>query len=424
MAEPTYDRRETFTPAPRPEWMKTLNELGEGLDIRGVVPLTPQSLMQQAMENTGLADFGDDDWLEPFTILMTAIDDEADLHLAGRLLTRTEFLTYLEARLRIVDWYRTHPETDQETIDQPVFITGYGRSGTTILFEVLSQDPQFRVALKWEAARPVPPPEASTYLTDPRIAKAENVLRLMQKMSPEHDGKHKSGADLPVESIELEYLTFKSDIFPMFVQAPTYADYLRGKDLTSTFEWQKKILKILQSRLRGKHWLMKSPTHLLYLEDYMKVFPGMRVILNHRDPIVTADSTTSFLGTLYWMRTDKLWGGGRIDSEVLAPAAGRAKAWDPVMAMIDDGRLAKGDYANFYYDRFVADPIAEVQSVYDQLGMVLAPETADKMRAYLANKTKGKHGKHEYEKAPTNAVVSERPYYEAYQSYFSVPNEI
>ncbi|MDB5424521.1 MAG: hypothetical protein JWQ29_1937 [Phenylobacterium sp.] len=424
MAEPMYDRREVFTPAPRPAWMKRLNDLGEGLDIAGVVPLTPASLMQQATANTGLSDFGDDDWLEPFTVLMTAIDTEADLHFAGRILTRAEFLNYLEARLLIVDWCRNHPEVNEDELDRPVFITGYGRSGTTILFEVLSQDPQFRTAQKWEALTPVPPPEAATYRTDPRIAKAENLNQLVQAMIPEHDSMHRAGADLPVESIELEYLSFLSEIFPIILQVPSYAAYLKGRDLTSTFEWQRTILKLLQSRYRGRHWLMKSPSHLLHLEKYLQVFPGMRVIFTHRDPVVTADSLVSFLGTLYWQRTDNLWGDGKIGTQVMATADGRAQAWDSVIEMIEDGRIAKGEYANFYYDRFVADPIAEIGSIYDQLGMTLAPETAERMAAYLAAKTKGVHGKHAYEKAPTNAVAGERVHYRAYQSYFAVPNEI
>jgi hypothetical protein len=419
-----YDRRDIFMPTPRPAWMKRLNELGDGLDIAGIVPLTPKSLMDQASLNTGLSDFGDDPWLEPFTVLMKAVDEEADLHLAGRILTRAEFLRYLETRLRIVDWLRSHPEVEDERIDRPVFITGYGRSGTTILFEVLSQDPQFRAARKWEAAFPVPPPEAATYLTDPRIAKAEALNQLLQAISPEHDSKHKAGAELPVESLELEYLTFLSEVFPMIMHVPTYGAYLRASDQTSTFEWQRKILKLLQSRFPVKHWLMKSPTHLLHLEKYLSVFPGMRVIFTHRDPVVTADSTTSFVGTLYWQRTDNLWGDGEIDTGVLEGAAKRARPWDDVIAMIEDGRIAKGEYANFYYDRFCADPIAEVRSLYDQLGMTLTDETADKMRAFLAAKTKGLYGKHEYEKAPVNAVVGERPHYRAYQRYFSVGDEV
>ena len=150
----------------------------------------------------------------------------------------------------------------------------------------------------------------------------------------------------------------------------------------------------------------------------------MRVVFAHRDPIVTADSVVSLLGTLFWQRTDNVWGGGTIDAAVLQTADGRARAWDGVIAMIEDGRLARGDYANFYYDRFVADPIDAIQSVYDQLGMTLSAEVADRMRDYLAAKTKGQHGKHEYEKAPANAVESERVHYQTYQRFFAVPDEI
>ncbi|HEY2659762.1 MAG TPA: sulfotransferase [Caulobacteraceae bacterium] len=424
MAEQIYDRRDVFVPAPRPEWMKRLNELGGGLDITGVVPLTPDSLMRQATLNTGLSDFGEDDWLEPFSILMKAIDTEADLHLAGRILTRTEFLQYLESRLRIVDWYHRHAEVEREVIDRPVFITGYGRSGTTILFEVLAQDPRFRVAQKWEAAFPVPPPEPASYDADPRIAKAERLIELIRAMSPEHDSMHRSGADLPVESLELEYLSFVSEIFPMFLHVPSYAAYLHGRDLASTFKWQKTILKLLQSRMQAEHWLMKSPSHLVHVEAYLKVFPGMRVIFTHRDPVVTADSVTSFLGTLYWQRTDNPWGSGELDVNVLAAADKRGRAWDGAIAMIEDGRLPNGDYANFYYDRFVGEPMAEIRSVYDQLGMILSDEAADRMQAYLAAKTKGVHGKHDYEKAPARAAESERIHYQTYQGYFAVPNEI
>jgi hypothetical protein len=223
--------------------------------------------------------------------------------------------------------------------------------------------------------------------------------------------------------LELEYPTFLSEVFPMILHVPSYAAYLRGKDLTSTFEWQRKTLKLLQSRYKRKHWLMKSPSHLPHLERYVSVFPGMRIIFTHRDPIVTADSVTSFLGMLYYQRTDQVWGSGAVESWVLAMGKERAKLWDPIIAMIENGRIPKGSYANFHYQRFVSDPIGAVKSVYDDLGMTLSSEVAESMRVYLAKKTKGVFGKHEYEPAPTDLAESERSVYETYQNYFSVPNE-
>jgi hypothetical protein len=424
VAEENFDRRDRFIATPRPEWVKTLNDIGAGLDQKGIVPLSAESLILQAVARTGVSDFGEDGWREPFEILTCALDDEADLHLGGRLYTRGQILCFLESRLRTVDWYRRFPEVDGEVIDRPLLITGFGRSGTTILFEVMSLDPQFRTAQKWEALIPAPPPEPATYHTDPRIEATEKLTRLMDEIMPEFQGVHKMGGTLPVEALELEYPSFLSEVYPMLMHVPTYGRYLRGKDKTPTYEWVKKTLKVLQSRYPGKHWLLKSPTILNDLERYTHVFPGMRMIFSHRDPIVTADSVTSFLGMLYYQRTDHVWGSGDIESWVLAMGTARAKVWDPVIDRIESGQIAKGSYANFHYLRFMADPIDAVRSVYDQLEMEMKPEIAEKMRAYLAHKTQGKFGKHQYEPAPTKLVETERTAYARYQRVFSVHNEI
>ena len=53
-------------------------------------------------------------------------------------------------------------------------------------------------------------------------------------------------------------------------------------------------------------------------------------------PVVTADSLVSFIGTLFWQRTDNPWGDGKIDAQVMATADGRAKAWDSVIEMIEE----------------------------------------------------------------------------------------
>lgn len=424
MTTKPFDRLEKFVPPDRPVWLKTLNEIGEGLDRASIVPLDAASMIARAMSNTGLDDFGEPGWREPFDVLMNAIETEADLHLGGRILTRAELLVYLEARLRIVECYRQHPEIEDEVVDRPILITGFGRSGTTILFQVMSLDPQFRVALKWEANFPVPPPEAETYRTDPRIAKMERLNRLIEEIVPEFGAIHKLGGELPVEALELEYSSFLSDIFPMLMHLPSYAEYLRTQDLTRAVEWQRKIIKLLQSQYKRKHWLLKSPSHLRRLDQYVRVFPGMRVIFSHRDPVVTADSVTSFIGTIQRQRTDLPFGRGAIDNWVLAMGEERARLWDNAIELIEDGTLAKGSYANFYYEQFMIDPLGAIRSIYDQLGMTLSDEAAARMRAFLDNKRQGKFGRHDYEQAPAELVAEERAAYRSYQDYFNVPSEI
>ncbi len=182
------DRRERDPHPPRPQWVTRINE--EGLVLgEGVVPLDPASLLATASANTGLTDFGDDDpadhWREHFGALIEAIEREADLNLLG-LSAHAFGPPHLPAEPaaghRLVqappgDRVGTHPKL--------VFIVGLPRSGTTILHEVLAEDPQFRIVKKWEALFPSPPPEEASYGTDSRIRKAHNLITIQDRISPE-----------------------------------------------------------------------------------------------------------------------------------------------------------------------------------------------------------------------------------------------
>src|SRR5882757_4821417 len=123
------DRREGWTLKGRPEWVSETNRLARCLNMEGVVPLSESSLLDQARRNTGLDDFGEDGWREHFRVLLKLIEAEAKLNFIGRVLTRSDMLTYLEARLNVTEAYKRHPEIDEEVVTEPVFILGFGRSG-------------------------------------------------------------------------------------------------------------------------------------------------------------------------------------------------------------------------------------------------------------------------------------------------------
>ena len=48
-----------------------------------------------------MADFGGDDFLEPLDVLLPALEDEADLTVIGRWMTRRFLLRFLEVRLQL-----------------------------------------------------------------------------------------------------------------------------------------------------------------------------------------------------------------------------------------------------------------------------------------------------------------------------------
>ena len=109
-----------WQPPERPAWLSQLLEESRHMDLGALVPLDADNLIATAVRTTGLGDFGSDDWREPFEILTRSLDEEAELHLFGRLMTRNELLNTLQARLRIEATYQAHPEIDDELIDTEV----------------------------------------------------------------------------------------------------------------------------------------------------------------------------------------------------------------------------------------------------------------------------------------------------------------
>ena len=131
-----------YQPKPRPDWALEFIDIGRQIDATSVVPLDEASLIGSAIENTGLSDFGDEDWREPFRILLDDLENTAELNFFGRVMTRSDLLIHLEGRLKVVDWYKRHPEVEDEVIESPLFIVGLPRAGSTLLEQILASHSQ------------------------------------------------------------------------------------------------------------------------------------------------------------------------------------------------------------------------------------------------------------------------------------------
>jgi hypothetical protein len=415
------DRRQTYQHPPRPEWVTRINAEGAVLGD-GVVPLDSNSLLATARANTGLTDFGDSDpddhWRAHFEVLIRAIDIEAELNLLGRLLTRSDLLVYLQNRLQVTDWYRRHPEIDDEAIRQPVFIVGLPRSGTTILHEVLAQDEQFRYVKKWEALFPCPPPEESTYSSDPRIQRGHDLITIQDRISPEWKSMHDVGGELPVECIEFTTSSFLSEMFTASFQIPTYQQYLQKADIAETYRWHKRMLKLLQWRFRRPHWLFKGCNHEPYLPQLLKTYPDARIILTHRDPIKAVSSVVSVQGTIFGFRTEDPFRGNSYENwlrmDLVAAMLNQRIAW------IEDGTLPRGQFASIRFSDFSSNPVPALRALYRDLGLTLTADAEVKMQRYLERKPRGVFGVHSY---GAGDCATERPLFTRYQTYFQVPDE-
>ena len=139
--------------------------------MQDVPGLERDALLAEASARTGgLQDFGERQFLEPLAILLHSLEQEAHLTDIGRMIASERVLGHTVNRLRYVNDRKQNPTIADEKIVAPVFIIGFPRTGTTILHDILAQDPDSRAPLTWETMFPSPPPERATFDTDPRIA--------------------------------------------------------------------------------------------------------------------------------------------------------------------------------------------------------------------------------------------------------------
>jgi hypothetical protein len=410
-----------WTPPPRPDWVQQVIDEGRHMDIRSLVPLEPEELMATARRNTGFDDFGEDSWLEGFHVFLQALDEEAELHLLGRLMTRSDILRWLEARLGIEAAYAKHPEIEDEVIDQPVVVTGLPRSGTSILFELLSQDPQFGSPRNWEIMFPYPPPEAASYHSDPRIERCQHLVTQWNRVVPTYAAMHEMGAEIPNECIVAMSCTFLSENLPGQYQIPSYNAWYYQQDLRPAYAYYRRMLKLLQWKNPRRHWLLKAPSHLGNLPVVFDTFPDARVVITHRDPIVAQASVTNLLGTLYWMRSSQAF-DARAFENLMTPEAGAARL-DAVVELLKQGAVPQGQVHNFLYADLVRQPLPALESLYRDMGQSLDETAREAMQAYLARKPQGKFGKHQYSLGEQRENARKRQLYQRYQTYFNVPDE-
>lgn len=414
------DRRTGWQAPAQPEWLGAINREGAHFDLASLIPLDEHSLIESARRQTGLRDFGDDSWREPFALLCRDLDGAARLTLMGRLMARSDVLIWLKNRLRITDLLAHQPEIFERGIERPIFIVGLPRSGTSILFEVLSQDPACRVPETWEAMLPCPPPCADDYETDPRIGQVHGLVTQWNRVVPDFASIHEMGGRIPAECGLIMANSFISDHIASLQQAPAYAAWYAGADLRPAYAYHRKILQILQWRKPGDHWLLKAPAHQNHLDILLETYPDARIIQTHRDPIKCMASTTNLMGCLYAMRSDQPFDSDAFEDIMMGEAT--ARRLEHVMEQRARGVVPEASICDSRYQDLMDDPLGCVETIYRHFEMPLTDRVRERMRAYLAAKPRGKFGAHRY--TVSDEEIAERRYFRRYQQHYDVPDEV
>ena len=410
----------SLPPPHRPLGIKALNRIGGGLRVLGWNPpsLEVQSLLDAAVRRAGSSDFGGDGFREGLAVLLDSVEREGELTTLGRLSCRETLLRYLSNRLQLQEYRTGHPEVAREVIERPIFIIGLPRTGTTILFNLLSEDPSSRPPLSWEVEWPVPPPETETYDSDPRIKDAEKLLGNLDRLIPTLPAIHEFGARLPQECVPINAHELLSIQFHLTFHVPSYQAWYEQQSLLPSYAFHKKFLQHLQSKHKKDRWVLKSPAHLPAIDDILRTYPDALIIHTHRDPAGVMPSTSSLCYALRCMNSDSV-DPARIGRNVL-------DVWSLALERAVEARRRHRDKPNQFFDAYfedtLADPVGLIRRAYEHFGLDLTEAAENRMKAFLATHPRGRRGMHRYVREDFDLELDEiRARFSNYCSEFDVP---
>ena len=265
----------------------------------------------------------------------------------------------------------------------PVFVIGHWRTGTTLLHDLFSEDPNLAFPTTYECFFP-----HHFLLTEGRLDKAFKVL--LPKRRPQDDVP--VGFDRPQEEefamIMLgEGSPYNTMAWPRM--GPAESEYLDFKGLpkaktqswADAFMWfyRRLVLKHL-----GKRLVMKSPANAGRLKVLTRLFPDARFVYIARHPLDVFPSTVKLWRALY--STQGLHNPPQLDSwldnYVLDMFQRLTEAYEEDRHLITADRLVE-----LRYEDLVKDPLGTMRSVYDRLGLGNFAEAEGPMRAILSDRS-------------------------------------
>jgi Sulfotransferase family len=370
-------------------------------------------LLEEATAESGLHDFGPGDFRQGLTVLLDSLEHDGDLDPATDAAVVGDLRRRLVNRLEVEAWYAADPKTDEAVVRGPIDINGLPRTGTTALADMLSLDPQFRCLTGWEQTRPVPPPIAGEELNDPR---RQAFVRTHEGRSAEQKAMHIVEIDATMEDTEILGMAFHGQ--QMTLPVPGYRAWWRGADLTQTYAYHRRVVKLLGSRKPPELWLFKAPHHAFHLEALVHAYPDCRFVMTHRDPAKVVPSYTSLVSTIFPPAA------GQRDVHALGAEVSEHLRACMEHAIDERSRIGRDCFFDVHHHELVTDPRGTVCRVYDWLGLELSDEVAKTIFEWQDAHAVGAGGAHRYTPEQFGLSAEQiRSDYDFYITHFDVPVE-
>ncbi|WP_029117398.1 sulfotransferase [Mycobacterium sp. URHB0044] len=342
---------------------------------------TPDDVLKLAQQRTGQTHIDSDSWRAGLEALLDEVNTSTSFTPHGRDHIIDDSVDALARRLQVHDYIRRHPEVLDTPVERPIFTLGMPRTGTTVISYLLDQDPARRSLLHWECVHPVPPATTATLRTDPRclalLEEQQQMLAFVKEANMPLP--HWEDADGPTECMFIHNQDFKGLSWDSYLSSSRYAEWLIDEaDMTSTYEYQKRYLQVLQAHAPGT-WNLKMPSHAVHVDALLTVFPDARLIWAHRDPY----KATGSLCNLWKLPKSMVMKPDVMDLEAMGRNAMRQMQAHVERPLRARARIGDDRFFHMYYHDMMTAPMDVMRRIYDWAGDELKPDTEARMQTWL-----------------------------------------
>lgn len=397
----------SWEPEPQSTWVAEANR-GEQPDYAPrpgrfeAGRLIEAALARSAAAKTSISD----ELLEPLGVFCDALEIEANLTPLGRWATQRYLDRLLDQRI-LLDELARQVDVVNQVIEQPIFVVGPPRSGTTVLHRLLAGDPAHRVTEGWEVLFPATAGtfeagtfEAGTFEDDALRQAASDELGFPQSVSQGLRTIHTYSATMPKECLSAMAFSFRTEEFISRYNVPSYVEWLQSADMRPAYDMHRLVLQVLQSRSTdGRRWVLKSPVHLQSLPELAATYPDAGLVVTHREPAEVLASVSSLLANLRAAFSE------HVDPE----AIGRyhldlyRRSLGELAGHLQSGLFDSSQIVDAYHSDIVSDPGDVLHRISDRLGLDIAGEPTNES----SEERDDRLGAHRYEAADFGLDLAE-----------------
>lgn len=287
-----------------------------------------------------------------------------------------------------------------EVGEDPIFVLGHWRSGTTYLHNLLTQAPGSYYVDTYQSVFP------HQVLSAQWLYKTMMRLKMPKKRAA--DGVPLSADNPQEEEFAIGNITSHSYYhfwhFPkdtrQIYEDELLLDGLQGKERD---KWKKDyttLVKKARLNIGGNRFISKNPPHTGRIPILLEMFPNAKFIYIVRNPITVFRSTVNFftatIKPLQFQNIDEQ----QLKENILYIYDQMMHRYEATKSLIPEGNLVE-----VRYEDFEQEPYEHVKMIYDQLQISGWDKAEPLFKDYIASQQKFKSSKHSISQADLDAVM-------------------